>query len=196
MLAYLFWHWREAQIEPQAYQDYLLHFHQVLATHRAEGFHTSRVFLLEQAPWVGRSEQTYEDWYIVENSAALDLLNEGAVSGFCKEPHHQVAQWAAGGTGGLYRLHAGDLNTLAPRVTHWFAKPVGMTYETLYEILASTIKQTGGSLWQRQMVLSPAPEFCWQCPHDHRLPDSISALTLTMTPLWTGPDEHVDNFVW
>ncbi len=188
MLAYLFWHWHEAQIEPQTYQEHLLHFHQALSAHRPDGFLSSRVFLLEQAPWVGRNEKTYEDWYIVENSAALDLLNEGAVSGFHREPHHQVAQWAAGGTGGLYRCHAGDLYALALHTTHWFAKPSGMTYETLYETLEPTVKQTEGMLWQRHMVLGPAPEFCWQSPHDHRLPDVISSLTVAVTPLWIGPE--------
>jgi hypothetical protein len=85
----------------------------VLSAHQPNGFLASRVLLLEQAPWIERSEKTYEDWYIVENSGALDLLNEGAVSGSRKEPHHQIAQRAAGGMGGLYRLQAGDLNSTA-----------------------------------------------------------------------------------
>jgi len=188
MLAYLFWHWREAQIAPQIYQEHLIRFHKTLSEHKPNGLLSSRVLLLEQAPWIGRSERTYEDWYIVENSGALDLLNEGAVSGFRKEPHQQVARWAAGGMGGLYRHHTGDLNSTAPRVTYWFAKPSGMTYETLYETLEPTIQQTGGSLWQRHMVLSPAPEFCYQSPHDHQLPDVISSLVVSVTPLWMGPE--------
>ena len=188
MLAYLFWHWREAQIEARIYQEHLIRFHETLSAHKPHGFLSSRVLVLEQAPWIGRSEKTYEDWYIVENSGALDLLNEGAVSGFRKKPHHQVAQRADGGIGGLYRLQAGDVNSIAPHVTCWFAKPSGMTYETLYETLEPTMQHMGGSLWQRHMVLSPAPEFCYQSPHDFQLPDVISSLSVSVTPLWVEPE--------
>ena len=81
MLAYVFWHWHNPQIDTDTYQKYLQQFHQTLSAHKPEGFHYSRVLAMQQFPWLERSEETYEDWYIVENSAALDPLNDAAVAG-------------------------------------------------------------------------------------------------------------------
>ncbi len=183
MLAYVFWHWRTTQIDAQSYQSYLTSFHQRLTAHKPSGFITSKVFLLEQAPWLGRDTETYEDWYLIENSAALDPLNEDAVNGQRQEPHNQVARWAAGGTGGLYRLRFAGQDTLPTHFAFWFAKPATMSYAELENVLQPLKKQAIGTLWQRQMTLGPTTEFCYHSPEETALPDILQALLIPMNPI-------------
>ena len=59
-------------------------------------------------------------------------LNEAAVSGACEEPHNRVAREAADGTGGLYRLRAGDEDLAQARFAVWLSKPNGVSYKDFY----------------------------------------------------------------
>jgi hypothetical protein len=184
MLAYVFWHWRYLHIEKLSYQQLLVDFHMALRAQKPVGFHYSTVFQVEHVPWLSMVGEAYEEWYILENSAALDSLNEAAITGLCREPHHQVARSAAGGTAGLYRLHASRMTTA--HVASWFSKPSGMSYETLYQTLQAQTKQSSGTLWERQMVLGPAPEFCLQTPADTTLPANFTASKTPLTQIWLG----------
>lgn len=186
MLAYIFWHWRYRRIDKAFYQKLIIDFHQALRSQKPGGFQYSIVFQIESTPWIGKDREGYEEWYVVDNSAALDVLNEAAVTGPCKEPHNRVASYAAAGAGGLYRLHAGEPGLATAHVACWFAKPSGMSYEDLYVALQSEIKKVSGSLWQRQMVLGPAPEFRWHSPQDYMLPATLDCLRVPLTRIWTG----------
>jgi hypothetical protein len=186
MLAYVFWHWPHPDIEQSIYEERLINFHQTLHIQKPDGFRFSMVLRAEGQPWVGGDRESYEDWYLIENSAGLDPLDQAAVSGFRREPHNQIAQWAAGGTGGLYRLRADEPGITNVQIAFWFAKPSGITYTTLYEQLEPYGKQTPGSLWQRQMTLGPAPEFCWHMPQGAGLPPVPNALQIPVTTIWQG----------
>jgi hypothetical protein len=59
----------------------------------------------------------------------------------------------------LYRLVHGE--PLIPSETAWFAKPDGTGYADFASTLES-VKRHGVTLWQRQMVLGPAPEYALQ----------------------------------
>lgn len=160
MLAYIFWHWPRDEIGTEAYERSLVGFHETLAKSCLEGFHGSLTFRVEDAPWVGPESRGYEDWYLVEGSAALDPLNEIAVSGNRKEPHDRAAHASAGGAGGLYRIRTGDPETVRSRSAIWLTKPRGTSYEDFYNRLEPWTENEETSLWRRQMVLGPAPEFC------------------------------------
>src|SRR5690348_4866955 len=110
MLAYVFWHQRANTVAKEEYQERLIAFHRVLRERRAEGFWFSAVLTMAGVPWLAQGNEVYEDWYLVENSAALDPLDEAAVTGICQEPHNGVARLAGNGTGGLYRLKRESLN--------------------------------------------------------------------------------------
>ena len=183
MLAYVFWHWRAQQIDAQSYQEYLINFHRVLSMQKPGGFLSSRVLLLERAPWSGREAETYEDWYFVENSAALDPLNTHAVSGQRQGPHDQAAHWAEGGIAGLYRPRFGDPQASAPRFAFWFSKPAHVSYVELYDALEPLEKQGIGTLWQRQMTLGPTAEFCFHSPEETALPDILQPLKTLAIPV-------------
>jgi hypothetical protein len=178
MLAYVFWHWPYPDIEAPTYQHDLITYHQTLTMHKPSGFHHTRVLLMEQASWLERNEATYEDWHLVENSAALDQLNERAVSGPCQEPHRQIARWTQGGAGGLYHLVFGDPDLLVVRFAYRFHKPTGMTYEALYKALQPLVQEIKGTLWIRQMSLGPGPEFCFQSSGPLIFPDILPTLSI------------------
>jgi len=108
MLAYVFWHWPQANVDRDAYVEHLIAFQETLAANKPPGFLESVVFRIHGASWLNTQGEAYEEWYLLEDSAAMDRLNNGAVSGACLEPHNRVARDAADGTGGLYRFRAGD----------------------------------------------------------------------------------------
>ena len=152
MLAYVFWHWPNSRSgDKEAYEHAQRRFHASLAALRPEGFVSSWSYELSGAPWLSNTPQ-YEDWYLLEGSAALDTLNTAAVSPPIRAEHDAAAS-GAGGVGGLYALRSGEATPAAGRAT-WFAKPIGESYQHLYERLPAD-----AAVWRRQMVLGPAPEF-------------------------------------
>jgi len=159
MLAYVFWHWPQPGVSPGTYMEHLRAFHQELFLYKPAGFLSSAAFQMSGAPWLPPNSDTYEDWYLVEGSCALDILNDAAVTPPLKESHDRSAHGAAGGTAGLYRLRLGSGELASMRQALWFSKRTGVSYEELYRQLQPVAEQ-GASLWGRQMTLGPSPEFC------------------------------------
>lgn len=172
MLAYVFWHWPRPEIETDQYVDHLAEFHRMLAANKPPGFQHSVVFRISSANWVKTDGEAYEEWYLLNDSAALDPLNEAAVSGSCEEPHNRVARAAADGTGGLYRLRAGAGDLLRAQFAVWLSKPAGVSYKDFFASLQPVTSQPGVSLWGRQMTLGPATEFVIHSPIPLPNPDS------------------------
>lgn len=177
MLAYFFYHWKRPDVAVHEYEQRLRDFHAALKTAPPEGFTESWSVATNGIPWANDGGDSYEDWYLVRNSADLDPLNDAAISASRKLPHDKVAAGTAGGSAGLYRVRAGEM-LVAPRFTTWFAKPAGWSYAELFERLSPTLEGRG-VLWQRQMTLGPA-EFCLHSHEAPRLPDGIGA-TATAT---------------
>ncbi len=184
MLAYLFWHWPRGDVGTEAYERILSGFHEKLAEATPEGFRGSATFRVEGQTWVGPEPRAYEDWYFLEGSFALDLLNEVAVSGERREPHDRAARAAAGGVGGLYRLKIGEHEAAGPRFATWLTKPPGTDYQDFYTGLEPWTERPGTSLWRRQMVLGPAPEFCLLGSERYRLPESLEPVEVRRDPVW------------
>src|SRR4051794_21768971 len=114
MLAYVFWH-RGAGA---AYRPALTAFHAALAAAPPAGFARSYAFRLDVAPWLAGDGDAYEDWYLVDDWAALGTLNDAAVSASRRAPHDAVARLAAAGAGGVYRCIAGEASPAGP-VAAW-----------------------------------------------------------------------------
>jgi hypothetical protein len=179
VLAYVFWHWQQADAATTEYERWLCHFHAALAAAPPAGLVRSRAFALQGAPWANAGHDAYEDWYHLGGSADLDALNDAAVSGSRRLPHEGAAALAAGGTAGLYRLRLGDPATVVRRA-HWFPKPRDATYASFLNRLTPLVTSTGGALWQRQMTLGPAAEFCLQVAEDAAVPADIGAREVAM----------------
>src|SRR5262249_32875713 len=140
------------------YEERQRGFHAALGAAPPLGFIDSFSRGISDAPWIAGGE-AYEDWYLVQDFAALGLLNEAAVSGSRLQPHDVAAAVAAGGVAGVYGLKFGAA-LLRPQCAHWFGKPEGMSYRELFDRLAPVVDRAEGALWMRQMTLGPAKEFC------------------------------------
>src|SRR5262249_44995737 len=132
-------------------------------------------------PWLpdGRG---YIDWYPLDGGfAALDVLNELAVSPSLKETHDRPAHMVAGGAGGVYRLIAGVGGGQPPFAATWLSKPGSVSYPAFHERLRQWTKHKDVTLWQRQMVLRPALEFCLQSPEPPEFPRNFRPLAARWT---------------
>lgn len=142
MLAYLFWHRPRAGADAAAYVEAQRAFHDSLEVESAS-------FELAELPF--DSGPGYEDWYLVDDWDRLGTLNESAVDARRRASHDRVAAMAGEGWGGVYSLLRGS--AAIPGGVEWLGKRPGEPHEELVDSLPE------GALWQRQMVLGPAPEF-------------------------------------
>ena len=184
-LAYVFWHWKRPEIPRGLYEDRQLAFQAALAAHPPSGFRSGSTYRLSGAAWAGAGGAAYEDWYLVDDMAALERLNEAAVTAARQAPHDAVAALAAGGTAGLYGLRAGIPHP-APRVATWFAKPAGLSYAALDALLQPLLSGGQFALWSRRMTLGPTQEFCLHSASNVALPEGFAPQRISLEPL-TGP---------
>jgi hypothetical protein len=173
LLAYVFFHRPGPGVETASYETALRRFHATLAVGPPPGFVASTTY---------RVDGGYADWYLVQNSAALDPLNEAAVSAARLASHDAVAHMSADAAGKLLALVAG-----LPRAETGFeirlAKPKGMSYSDFYMRLEPWTTREQVSLWRRMMVLGPPPEFCLVTPSELMLPAEMSPETVPRTLL-------------
>ncbi len=173
MLAYVFSHRAAGGVSSTAYEESLRRFHAALTSAAPSGFVASTTFRIGDA---------YSDWYLLDNSAALDVLNMAAVTGERSPAHDAAAAMAADGVGKLLSLAAGDYSMAAGFEVR-FAKPAGMNYVDLYARLQAWTALPGVSLWRRMMVLGPPPEFCLVTPSEVTLPAEMRPEVLLRTPI-------------
>ena len=145
MLAYVFWHWPQPRIDTDAYVDHLSDFHQTLAANKPDGF-SIQCLSHRGASWLNTNDEAYEEWYLLDDSAAMDRLNEAAVSGVCEEPHNRVAREAADGIGGLYRLRAGTKSYQQARYALWLSQTRRRFLQDFYADLRPLTSQPGVAL--------------------------------------------------
>ena len=173
MLAYVFSHEPAPDADIRGYEGVLRHFHSALAELRPLGFVRSLTY---------RVGAGYSDWYLLEDSTALDHLNVAAVSGGRAGPHDAAARMAVGGVGKLLALAAGEVD-LDALVEVRFSKPAGVGYAELYARLEPWTRQKGTSLWRRMMVLGPPPEFSLVSGAAIDLPADTRPEVLSRTPI-------------
>jgi len=187
MLAYVFWHWPQSTIPRGSYLDHLAEFHRTLAANKPPGFRRSVVFSISGANWLNTTGEAFEEWYLLDDSAAMDPLNEGAVTGACEIPHNRVAREAADGTGGLYRCRKGQEDLAQSRFAIWLSKPNGVSYPDFYASLHPLTSQPGAGLWGRQMTLGPTKEFCIHSPTQIQLPEGYLGHVVPLESICSNP---------
>lgn len=173
MLAYVFSHRPASGVDVADYEAALQRFHATLSGARPTGFVSSSTF---------RVGGSYSDWYLVDSSAALDVLNEAAVSGARTPAHDAAARMAMDGVGKLFSLAGGDASSGSGFEIR-FSKPAGMTYAGLYERIRPIAGRPASSLWRRMMVLGPPPEFCLVAPTATELPPEFRPEVLRREPI-------------
>jgi len=186
LLAYVFWHWPKQGLDIRSYERDLTEFQRRLHSVRPSGFRGAAVFRSAPAPGVGAPRPCYTDWYLLDNSAALDPLDECAVAPPCREAHDRVARAASGGAGALYRLRAGVPSFATARYASWLSKPAGMSYGEFYGRTGMATADASAVLWGRQMVLGPAPEFCLMSPQPLDLPGEFRVVRVELEPVYTA----------
>jgi hypothetical protein len=193
LLAYVFWHRPRGGSDVGAYERAQLEFHRSLQRNPPVGLRASATYRLDDVPWLGGGVAPgYEDWYLLEGFATLGVLNEAAVGRGHRTSHDRAARMAAAGAGGLYLLIEGSAIPPARGVAVWVARPPGGARPELAELLADGAEPSGASLWRRQLVLGPAPEYCLLAPEPpagtgpRRLPAGWEARTLVREPLHAG----------
>ncbi len=144
MLAYLFWHRPAVGVDRAEYEEAQRRFHAAIGV-------ASGCFRVTELPF-GKGGDGYEDWYLVEDWAALGTLNAAAVDTERRPSHDRAAALVGNGWAGVYALLQGADEI--PEQVRWIDKQRG---EVTAEFLAG---QSEAPVWQRQMVLGPAPEFC------------------------------------
>lgn len=173
MIAYQFFHHLEDGADEVEYEAGLRHFHVALREGGIPGFVGSRTY---------QTGDGYFDWYVVESSAALDYLNDAAVTGSRSPLHETVAAHAVNFTGKLLRLAAGRYDADFG-VEIRFSKPHGMMYPDLYRLLEPWTSRADSSLWRRMMVLGPAPEFSLLARTDEVLPRELEPVLVRLEPV-------------
>jgi hypothetical protein len=207
LLAYLFWHRPLESSDVAAYEQAQLLFHRSLHRSPPVGLCGSACFRIAQLPWVAPAGAApapptsvgpgYEDWYLVEDYAALGVLNGAAVGRGHRSAHDEAARRLGAGAGGLYALVEGDQRSGLESVggasiAVWVARPPGARQRVLGELLGDGMDPGHASLWRRQLVFGPAPEFCLlareppQGVGPSRLPSGWKATALQRELLWSG----------
>ena len=176
MLAFVFWHHRTPGSDATAYADALVRFHEMLTVHPPPGFLGSHILQPPQAAWMPDAPEVFEDWYHVQDFTALGVLNQAAV-----------------GIGGIYKLVGGTNAPAQHRVAHWFGKPAWEPTADFWTRLRPWTDQAGVALWQRQMNLSPAPEYVLYAPTTFDLPVEVTWLHTDVPCLWAGPQIPTAN---
>jgi hypothetical protein len=159
MLAYVFWHRPAPGVAPEAYAAAIDGFHRSLAARPPAGFVRSVSLRAPAVDWLD-GEPALEDWYVVEDFAALGVLNEAAVGRGHLSAHDAAARQAGPGTGSIYRLLEGAPTPALARVAVWIEKPRGVEAPLLAALFGDGMDGTHSGLWQRQLALGPAPEYC------------------------------------
>jgi hypothetical protein len=189
MLAYVFWHWPQPYIPQEEYEWRLAGFHKGLNENRPAGVQRSCTWRVDHASWLPRG-LAYEDWYLLDDSRTLDVINTAVVSGVLQPLHDPIAALAAGGTAGLYQPARVTRAAVSAPIAVWFAKSDGMSYAHLYSVLDAIETATAARLWQRMLVLGPTPEFCLlQEEGGSPLPADWPSITVARSPVWPVPPE-------
>ena len=186
MLAYVFWHWPQPTIDTGLYQNNLIEFHQTLGDNKPDGFQHSVVFAIQGAVWLKTDGVAYEEWYLLDDSAAMDRLNYAAVNGPCEVPHNLVARNAADGVGGLYRLRHGAEHLADAKLATWFSKPNGVSYPDFDAQMRTVVDTGNSSLWARTMTLGPTTEFCLHSSSEVPLDPEFTSRVLPLKTIWSG----------
>lgn len=190
MLAYVFWHRPAEGVERVAYEQALARFHRSLSQRRPSGLSESATVRYEQLPWLEGGGAGYEDWYLVEDWAALGVLEQAAVARGHVSAHDAVAAHTAAGSGGVYELVEGSSRSAAAGCAVWVSSRPGRGRLSLEALLGDGIDPRRDGLWRRSLVLGPAPEYCVLAADppagvgQARLPAGWSARAMRRTPVW------------
>jgi hypothetical protein len=160
VLAYVFWHRPAAGVHANDYERALTRFHHSLTENPPVGFCSSLTLRAAELGWLAGEGLGYEDWYLVENWTALGVLEAAAVSRGHAGAHEGAARAMGRGTGAVYRLLEGSAALGETALAVWVSRPPGGGDPGIAELLEDGFDPARSALFQRCLVLGPAPELC------------------------------------
>ena len=98
--------------------------------------------------------------------------------------HDRTAHASGGAAAGIFSLQKGEPQLRACRFAYWMIKPRGDGYDRFYQTLEPWTCDTSASLWRRQMVLGPTPEFGLFSPTPLELPAELTPIVVRLEPVW------------
>jgi hypothetical protein len=183
VLAYVFWHRAAAGVHADDYERALVRFHHSLTENPPAGFTTSVTLRAAELPWLAGEGPGYEDWYLVENWTALGVLEAAAVSRGHAGAHDSAARAMGTGTGAVYRLLEGAAELEDVHAAVWVTRPHGAEGAEVAELLEDGFDPAVTALFQRCLVLGPAPELCLLRGDEvHAGPDAETGVASTRLP--------------
>ena len=197
MLAYLSWHRPAPSVDQSVYERALEQFHRSLAHQPPSGFRGSAAFRAAQLPWLESAGEHspragYEDWYLLDDWAAVGVLEEAAVSRGHVSVHDRVASQSIAATGAVYRLIEGHTGLQETLLAVWVTRSRGREHPSLAALLGDGMDPVVEGLWRRCLGLGPAPEFCLLASEASagvapgRLPKGWTATIVEREALWRG----------
>jgi hypothetical protein len=140
-------------------------------------------FRTSTLPWLD-DPSGYEDWATINDSCALNTLNEQALSGRIAALHDTVAQQMGVGYDGIYYHLWGNMHPHVAERAPWLSRPRGMEFRPLLEGISQTATAPV-SFWRRFLVLSPGLEFVMlgNASLELRIPNGWVARRVTRTVL-------------
>lgn len=190
MLAYISWHRPPPTVKHEAYESALERFHRSLAHRPPSGFRGSASLRIDEVPWLDGAG--YEDWYLIDDWSALGVLEEAAVSRGHVGAHEAVAAFAGMETAAVYRLLEGSADPGCAAVAVWVTPAPGRERPALGQLLGDGIDPECDGLWQRCLVLGPAPQYCLLAAEapagvaPTRLPSGWTAISSERVVLWSA----------
>jgi len=195
MLAYVFWHCPADGTARESYERDQDRLQRSLAARPPEGLRGSACFRAGAVDWLPGDGDGYEDWYLLDDWAAIGVLRQGVVAIGHHSAHAAAARHAGAGTGGVYRLSEGTVRLADVRLAVW----VSTTREHPEDAVASLLLGDGldrerSGLWRRELALGPAPEYCVlgdavpSGVRDGRLPAGWSAAHAAREAIGAGQD--------
>lgn len=198
MLAYLSWHRAAAGVGQEVYEQALQRFHRSLAHRPPSGYRGSAALRLRELPWLAPADGAedgspgYEDWYLLDDWAAVGVLEEAAVARGHETAHHSIASRAGAATGSVYRLVEGCVRPSTADVAVWVSREAGHEPPSLGALLGDGMDPASDGLWRRCLGLGPAPEHCLlgsSAPAGvaaSRLPSGWIAHEIRREAIWDG----------
>jgi hypothetical protein len=198
MLAYLFWHRPAEGVDPDAYEQAQIRLHRSLAARPPEGFRGSTLYRAEALSWlVPGAGVGYEDWYVVDDWAAIGVLRQAAIGRGHRTAHASAARHTGAGVGGIYRLLEGEPRSMSANLAIWVSAVVGHAEQEVEALLLGDgADHTCDGLWRRELGLGPAPEYCLLVQvapagvGPERLPQQWQAQSMKRERLYPEPREE------
>lgn len=182
MLAYVLWHRPATGVDGAEYELAQGAFHHALEAEPWPGLRAARAYRAAAFPWL--SGTAYEDWYLLEGYGELGAFAQQPMSDGHRAAHDAAAHGYGSGAGALYALLEGDPATATngdAGFASWLTRPRGAPPPALAELAG---EGPGASLWRRELVLGPAPEYCLLSPRQPAVvPQAWTSTTVLREPL-------------